>query len=81
MIRITNDVMRTLLVQASLPPRFWAESLHTATYLINRLPSTPQLPLLPLHTTLFSVPLLATTTFVSSGVHVILTSPPLLLTS
>src|SRR6185312_13295481 len=30
---------------------------------------------------LFSIPLLATTTFGSSGVHVILTSPPLLLTS
>src|SRR6185503_20252869 len=41
----------------------------------------PLLLLLPLHTTLFSVPLLATTTFVSSGVHVTLTSPPLLLTS
>ena len=31
MIRTTNDVVRTLLIQASLPPRFWAESLHTAT--------------------------------------------------
>jgi hypothetical protein len=40
MIRMTNDVVRTLLIQASLPPRFWAESLHTATYLLNRLPST-----------------------------------------
>src|SRR6185312_11329265 len=37
-IRTTNDIMRTLLIQASLPPRFWAESLHTATYLLNRLP-------------------------------------------
>ena len=34
MIRTTNDVMRTLLIQASLPPRLWAESLHTATYLL-----------------------------------------------
>ncbi|WVZ82615.1 hypothetical protein U9M48_029863 [Paspalum notatum var. saurae] len=40
MIRTTNDVMRTLLFQASLPARFWAESLHTATYFLNRLPST-----------------------------------------
>src|SRR6185312_4448899 len=40
MIRTTNDVMRTLLIQASLPPRFWAESLHTANYLLNRLLST-----------------------------------------
>nr|CAB3499537.1 unnamed protein product [Digitaria exilis] len=40
MIRTTNDVIRTLLIQASLPARFWAEALHTATYLLNRLPST-----------------------------------------
>jgi len=40
MIRTTSDVVRTLLIQASLPPRFWAESLHTATYLLNRLPSS-----------------------------------------
>ena len=39
MIRTTNDTMRTLLLQASLPARFWAESLHTSTYLLNRLPS------------------------------------------
>jgi hypothetical protein len=30
MIRTTNDVMHTLLIQASLSPRCWAESLHTA---------------------------------------------------
>ena len=80
MIRTTNDVVRTLLIQASLPPRFWAESLHTATYLLNCLPSfhcfscshsTPP----------SSVPLLATTTFGSSGVRVTLTPPPPLLTS
>jgi len=40
MIRTTNDIMHTLQFQASLPARFWAKSLHTATYLINRLPST-----------------------------------------
>ncbi|XP_021309205.1 uncharacterized protein LOC110432736 [Sorghum bicolor] len=39
MIRTTNDTLRTLLLQASLPTRFWAESLHTSTYLLNRLPS------------------------------------------
>jgi len=39
MIRTTNDTMRTLLFQASLPAHFWAESLHTSTYLLNRLPS------------------------------------------
>jgi hypothetical protein len=39
MIRTTNDTVRTLLLQASLPARFWAESMHTSTYLLNRLPS------------------------------------------
>ena len=79
MIRTTNDVVRTLLIQASLPPRFWAENLHTATYLLTAF--RPLLLLLPLHTTLSSVPLLATTTFETSGVRVILTPPPPLLTS
>jgi hypothetical protein len=40
MIRTTNDTIRTLLLQAHLPARFWAEALHTSTYLLNRLPST-----------------------------------------
>ncbi|PKU81649.1 Retrovirus-related Pol polyprotein from transposon TNT 1-94 [Dendrobium catenatum] len=35
------ELTRTLLLQASLPHRFWAESLSTANYLINRLPSKP----------------------------------------
>jgi hypothetical protein len=78
MIRTTNDVMCTLLIQASLPPRFWARSLHTATYLLN---SLPLLPLLRLHTMLSSGPLLATITSVSSGVLATLTSLALLLTS
>jgi hypothetical protein len=39
MIRTTNDTIRTLLLQAHLPARFWAEALHTSTYLLNRLPS------------------------------------------
>ena len=55
MIRTTNDVMRTLLIQASLPPRFWAESLHTATYLLNRLPSTASPAPTP-HHALFGTP-------------------------
>ena len=33
-----NDIVRSLLFQASLPPRFWAEALHTATHVLNRLP-------------------------------------------
>jgi hypothetical protein len=55
MIRTTNDVMRTLLIQASLPPRFWAESLHTATYLLNRLQSTASPAPTP-HHALFGTP-------------------------
>jgi hypothetical protein len=39
-IRLVNNVIRTLLIQASLPGRYWAEGLHTATYLLNRLPTT-----------------------------------------
>ena len=39
MIRTTNDVVRSLLSQAHLPPPFWVEALHTATYLLNMRPS------------------------------------------
>jgi hypothetical protein len=39
-IRSVNNVIRTLLIQAFLPERYWAEGLHTATYLLNRLPTT-----------------------------------------
>ncbi|WVZ71910.1 LOW QUALITY PROTEIN: hypothetical protein U9M48_020441, partial [Paspalum notatum var. saurae] len=56
MIRTTNDVMRTLLFQASLPARFWAESLHTATYLLNRLPSTACLAPTPHHAVFGTLP-------------------------
>lgn len=38
-IRVVNNVMRTLLFQATLPPRYWAEALHAATYLLNRTPT------------------------------------------
>jgi hypothetical protein len=40
MIHTTNDVMHSLLFQASLPARYWTESLHAATYL-NLLPLPP----------------------------------------
>jgi len=33
------DVVRTLLLESSVPSMFWVEALKTATYLINRLPS------------------------------------------
>ena len=39
MVRTTNDVVRTLLVQANLPPPFWVEALHTANHLLNIRPS------------------------------------------
>jgi hypothetical protein len=39
-IRSVNNVIRTLLIHASLPGRYWTEGLHTATYLLNCLPTT-----------------------------------------
>jgi hypothetical protein len=39
MIHTTNDVVRSLLFQTSLPTRYWAESLHAATYILNLLPT------------------------------------------
>jgi hypothetical protein len=37
-IRTINNVICTLLIHVSLPGRYWAEGLHTAVYLLNRLP-------------------------------------------
>jgi hypothetical protein len=39
LLRTTNDILRTLLIQAKLPPPFWVEALHTATHLLNLRPS------------------------------------------
>jgi histone deacetylase 1/2 len=39
LIRTHNDIVRTLLFQASLPPHFWAEALLTANHLLNIRPS------------------------------------------
>jgi hypothetical protein len=39
MIRTTTNMLRCLLFQASLPASYWAEALHTATQLLNCLPS------------------------------------------
>jgi hypothetical protein len=33
------DVVHTLLLESSVPSKFWVEALSTAVYLINRLPS------------------------------------------
>jgi hypothetical protein len=38
-IHSVNNVIRTLLIQTSIPRRYWAEGLHTASYLLNRLPT------------------------------------------
>jgi hypothetical protein len=38
-IRTTNNILRSLLFQASMPPSYWVEALHTATYLFNRHPT------------------------------------------
>jgi len=40
MIRRLNDIIRSLLIHANLPPIFWVEALHTAAYLHNILPTT-----------------------------------------
>jgi hypothetical protein len=39
MIRTTTNMIHCLHFQASLPATYWAEALHTATHLLNRLPS------------------------------------------
>lgn len=38
-IRSTNNIIRCLMLQASLPSSYWVEALHTATYLFNRHPT------------------------------------------
>ncbi|GKC68095.1 ribonuclease H-like domain-containing protein [Tanacetum coccineum] len=40
MVRTINNLIRTLLFQANLPPTFWVEALNMAIYLLNILPST-----------------------------------------
>jgi hypothetical protein len=38
-IRTTTDMIYCLLFEASLPAIYWAETMNTATHLLNRLPS------------------------------------------
>jgi hypothetical protein len=38
-IRTINNMLRSLLFQASILAHYWVEGLHTATYLLNRLPT------------------------------------------
>jgi hypothetical protein len=51
-IHTINNVIRTLLIQASLLRRYWAEELHTAVYLLNNLPTKTIYAACP-HVTLF----------------------------
>ncbi|WVZ55007.1 hypothetical protein U9M48_005726 [Paspalum notatum var. saurae] len=37
-LRTLNNISRTLLIHAHMPPTYWAEALSTATYLLNRRP-------------------------------------------
>ena len=39
-LRTLNNIIRTLLIHAHMPPPYWAEALATATYLLNRRPSS-----------------------------------------
>jgi hypothetical protein len=55
MVRTTNNIVRTLLFQASMPPQYWVKSLHTITHLLNRLPTkniTASCPYIALYNTL-----------------------------
>jgi hypothetical protein len=38
-LRIINNMLRSLLFQASIQACYWVEGLHTATYLLNRIPT------------------------------------------
>jgi hypothetical protein len=38
-LRTINNMLRSILFQASIPACYWVEGLHTTTYLLNRLPS------------------------------------------
>ncbi|GJX15168.1 ribonuclease H-like domain-containing protein [Tanacetum coccineum] len=40
MVRTINNLIRTLLFQANLPPTFWVKALNMAIQLLNILPST-----------------------------------------
>ena len=40
MLRTINNIVRTMLAQASLPYSYWVEALHTAVYLLNIAPSS-----------------------------------------
>lgn len=39
-LRTINNLIRTLLFLASIPPSYWVEALNMAAYILNILPST-----------------------------------------
>jgi hypothetical protein len=39
-LRTLNNISRTMLIHAHMPAPYWAEALATATYLLNRRPSS-----------------------------------------
>jgi transposase InsO family protein len=41
-LRTLNDGIRTLLLQASIPPNFWPDALAASTYLLNHRPCRPR---------------------------------------
>jgi hypothetical protein len=53
-IRSTNNMVRSLLFQARIPPSYWVEALHKATHLLNILP-TKTLRFSTLHFALFGI--------------------------
>jgi hypothetical protein len=71
-IHAMNDVMRSLMFQASIPAAYWAEALYTVTYLLNLHP-TKTLTFLPLLTSPCLASILTSLIFVSSDANVILT--------
>jgi hypothetical protein len=40
-LRTINNMLRSLLFQASISARYWVEGIHTTTYLLNCLPTKP----------------------------------------
>jgi hypothetical protein len=79
MICTITNMIRCLLFQASLPASYWAEALHTATYLLNCLPSKAVSH--PTPTSPYTTRPPPTTTFVCSAVLAIPTLLLLLLIS
>ncbi|GKD59032.1 ribonuclease H-like domain-containing protein, partial [Tanacetum coccineum] len=40
MVRTLNNIIRTLIFQAKLPPTYWIEALHMVVHILNIIPST-----------------------------------------